>query len=59
MPGALSMLHGDAKPIDGIDVIYTINFSVYDGTTTTAYVARFKVVGQGKFEPIDCTWDAK
>lgn len=59
MPGALSKLHGDAKPIDGIDVIYTINFSVYDGTGTTAYVARFKVVGQGKFEPIDCTWDAK
>lgn len=56
MPGALSKLHSDAKPIDGIDVIYTINFSVYDGATT-AYTARFKVVGPGKFEPIDCTWD--
>ena len=56
MPGALSILHSDAKPIDGVDVTYTINFGVYTGTTTT-YTARFKVVGPGKFEPIDCTWD--
>jgi hypothetical protein len=56
MPGALSTLHPDAKPVDGIDVIYTINFAAYTGTTNY-YVARFKVVGVGKFEPIDCTWD--
>ena len=56
MPGALAVLHPDAKPVDGVDVIYTINFSVYTGTTT-AYTARWKVVAPGKFEPIDCTWD--
>ncbi len=56
MPGALAMLHPDAKPVEGIDVIYTINFAVYTGTTTT-YTARFLVVGNGQFEPIDCTWD--
>lgn len=58
MPGALATLHPDAKPIDGIDVIYTINFAVYTGSTAE-YTARFKVVAPGKFEPIDCTWDAK
>ncbi len=56
MPGALSTLHPDAKPIDGIDVIYTINFYAYTGSTV-AYNARFRVVGVGQFEPIDCTWD--
>lgn len=56
MPGALSTLHADAKPIEGLDVLYTINFSVYTGTTTE-YTAVFKVVGQGKFEPVSCTWD--
>jgi hypothetical protein len=56
MPGALATLHPDAKPIDGIDVIYTINFVAYTGTSTSC-TARFRVVGVGQFEPIDCTWD--
>lgn len=56
MPGALSTLHPDAKPIEGLEVLFTINFSVYTGTTTE-YTAVFKVVGQGKFEPVSCTWD--
>lgn len=57
MPGALGMLHSDATPIDGIDVIYTVNFAVYDGSTSE-YTARFKVVAPGTFEFIDCTWDS-
>ncbi len=56
MPGALAALHADAKPLDGLDVFYTINFSAYDGASTTAYVAVFKVVAPGKFEPVSCTW---
>ncbi len=56
MPGALATLHPDAQPIDGIDVIYTINFAVYDGATST-HTATFKVVAPGKFEPVSCTWD--
>ena len=59
MPGALSMLHGDAKPVPGIEVIYIVNFYVYNGSATNPYTARFKVVAPGKFEPIDCTWDAE
>lgn len=57
MPGALSMLHADAKPVDGMEVLFTINFSVYDGASTVAETAVFKVVGEGKFEPVSCTWD--
>ncbi len=56
MPGALSALHPDAKPLEGLDVLYTINFAVYTGSTST-YTAVFKVVGPGKFEPVSCTWD--
>lgn len=56
MPGALSKLHPDAKPLEGLDVFYTINFSVYTGSTTE-YSAVFKVVAPGKFEPVSCTWD--
>lgn len=56
MPGALGKLHPDAKPLDGLDVFYTINFAVYTGTTNE-YTAVFKVVGPGKFEPVSCTWD--
>ena len=59
MPGALATLHADAVPVAGIDVIYTINFYAYDGASTTPYTARFRVTAPGKFEPIDCTWDAK
>ena len=56
MPGALSMLHPDAAPIEGLDVLYTINFSVYTGTTN-AYVIVYKVVGPGQFEFVSCTWN--
>lgn len=56
MPGALSTLHPDAKPLAGLEVLYTINFAVYTGSTST-YTAVFKVVGPGKFEPVSCTWD--
>ncbi|MDE6120852.1 MAG: DUF5017 domain-containing protein, partial [Muribaculaceae bacterium] len=56
MPGALSILHSDARPIEGLDVLYTINFAVYTGSTSQ-YTAVFKVVGPGKFEPVSCTWD--
>ena len=56
MPGALSKLHPDAVPVEGIEVTYTVNFSAYTGTTT-ANTAVFKVVGPGKFEPVSCTWD--
>lgn len=57
MPAALSVLHPDADLIPGIEeVLYTINFSAYNGATTTAYTITYKVVGKGKFEFIECDW---
>lgn len=56
MPGALATLHPDAKPIDGIDVHYNITFAAYNGSTTTYYLAVFRVSGPGTFEPVSCDW---
>lgn len=56
LPAVLSELHPDATPIDGMDVIYTINFGVYTGANAN-YTVRYKVVGQAEFEFIDCDWD--
>lgn len=56
LPGALAKLHPDAAPVPGLEVIYTVNFSAYTGSTAV-YTARYKVVSQGKFEFIDCTWN--
>ncbi len=57
MPGALAMLHPDAAPVPGLEVIYTINFAVYTGSTAE-YTIRYEVTAPGKFEFIDCTWVA-
>ena len=56
MPGALASLHADAAPIDGLQVIYTINFAIYTGSTSQ-HTIRYEVVAPGQFEFIDCTWD--
>lgn len=56
MPGALSKLYPDTKPIDGLEVLFTINFSAYSGSSTDAYTAVWKVVGPAKFEFVSCTW---
>lgn len=55
MPGALSALHPDADVMEGLEVFYTINFAAYTGTTTQ-YTIKFKVVGKGKFEFVECDW---
>ena len=55
MPAALSILHPDAVPVDGLDVVYTINFAVYTGSTTI-HTVRYEVTAPATFEFIDCTW---
>ena len=55
-PGALSKLYPDAAPMDGIDLLYTINFVVYNGSSTS-YSIVYKVVGKGQFEFVSCTWN--
>lgn len=56
MPAVLSQLHPDAAPVDGLEVLYTIEFSYYTGTTTPATLI-YEVVGKGKFQFISCTWN--
>ncbi len=49
-PHALEALYGSVAPVEGIDVIYTINFGIYDGSGTTTWTIQYKVVAVGKFE---------
>lgn len=49
-PHALEVLYGSVAPVEGIDVIYTINFGIYDGSATTTWTIQYKVVATGKFE---------
>ena len=58
MPGALSAIHADAAPIEGLDVLYTINFYSYmEDRSTKTCQAVFKVTGKGQFAPVSCNWD--
>lgn len=50
---ALEALHADAAPVEGIDVIYTFTFGVYDGSTTPIWTIQYKVTGKGKFEYVE------
>ncbi|MDE6206433.1 MAG: choice-of-anchor J domain-containing protein [Muribaculaceae bacterium] len=57
MPGALAILHPDAAPLPGFEVLYTINFSAYFADRTTRpFTAIFRVAAKGTFEPVSCTW---
>ncbi len=55
-PAALGIIHSDAKPIDGLQVLYTITFAAYNGTSTDYYDAVYEVTGPGQFTAISCTW---
>lgn len=50
---ALEALHADAAPVEGIDVIYTFTFGVYDGSATPIWTIQYKVTGKGKFEYVE------
>lgn len=52
-PHALQTLYASAKPVEGVDVIYTINFVIYSmpGTSNnTNWTIQYKVTGPGQFE---------
>ena len=51
-PHALKVLYADANTVEGVEVIYTINFSIYNGTTTDPYTIKYLVTGKGQFEYI-------
>ena len=60
-PAALATLHSDAKPMAGMDITYTVNFSAYEpnatgGFQTNSYQMLYKVSGPGSFEFVSCDW---
>ena len=46
----LKAIYGSADVVEGVDVFYTINFAIYDGSSTTQYTIKYKVTGKGQFE---------
>lgn len=55
--GVLGVLHPDAKAVAGVDVTYTLQFGIYNGTTTQ-YRCVYKVIGDGKFEYVEDSFQA-
>lgn len=55
MKGALSIMHPDAAPVDGMEVTYTINFTAYDGAAKEISLV-YVVTGPGQFTYRSCTW---
>ena len=46
----MKAIYGNADVVEGVDVFYTINFAIYDGSSTTQYTIKYKVTGKGQFE---------
>ncbi|WP_251623758.1 hypothetical protein [Odoribacter lunatus] len=49
----LSCKYPDARPVDGLDVIYTVNFGVYDGSATVLYTIQYEVTAPGEFTYVE------
>lgn len=58
LPAALSVLHADAAPVDGMQVTYTVNFTAYDGAPIESTIV-YEVVGKGQFKYLSSTWVAE
>lgn len=50
---ALVALYGDADAVTGVEVTYTVNFSIYDGKDTKVYTIQYLVTGKGVFEYVE------
>lgn len=55
VPGALHALYPEAKPFEGMQVVYTVTFGVYTGTNAT-YTGKWECVGPAEFKFIECDW---
>ena len=53
-PHALEVLYADAAPAEnGVPVIYTINFFIFDGSATLPWTIQYQVVSKGQFEYVE------
>ncbi|MFR9602390.1 MAG: choice-of-anchor J domain-containing protein [Rikenellaceae bacterium] len=57
MAHVLASKHSDATTVDGIDVIYTLNFTLYNGSSYS-YTMQYEVVGNGVFEYVEDSFQA-
>ena len=48
----LTVTYPEAQPVDGLDVIYTVNFVVYDGSNTN-YTIQYQVTAPGEFTYVE------
>ncbi|MCM1031218.1 MAG: DUF5017 domain-containing protein [Oscillibacter sp.] len=48
----LTVTHPEARPVDGLDVIYTVNFVVYDNSNAN-YTIQYQVTAPGEFTYVD------
>lgn len=55
IPAVLPGLYPDAKPVDGLEVLYTIHFGTYDGSRSMA-TAVYRVTAPATFEPVSVDW---
>lgn len=50
---ALEHFYRDAAPVEGVNVIYTVNFMIYDGSATTNWTIQYEVKEKSKFTYIE------
>ncbi len=52
MGEVLSVLHADARPIEGVEITYTVNVAIFTGTTVSdvTHTIVYKLIGTGQFE---------
>lgn len=48
----LTVTHPEAQPVEGLEVIYTVNFVVYDGSNTN-YTIQYQVTAPGEFTYVE------
>ena len=48
----LTQLHPEAKPVEGVEVLYNIQLGIYTGTSIAAptHQLTYKVIGDAEFE---------
>lgn len=52
LPG-LEATYPNAAPVEGVNVIYTVNFSIYDGSATNNWTIKYEVKEKGKFTYVE------
>lgn len=52
IPG-LEATYPNAEPVEGVNVIYTVNFLIYDGSATTSWTIKYEVTAKAKFTYVE------